>query len=525
MVNQTPNQNNLPIEELLRLILVEAYQYRNVVVGLFVIISLSVIAVGLNWPKVYTSTTTVYVEQRSIIQPLMDGAAVTTTVQDRARIAQEIIFSRKIIGEILEYAGWMEAGPSDIDQERIAEEIRGRSNVGNVGANLIKIAYRDTDPERAYKTAEKFAELLISESAGNKSRESRDAFEFIAKQTGEYHEKLLKAEMQLKEFRSKSVGTRPATESEVSSRINDLRRRIETSTMDLDEAKIKRNSLEKQLAGEAEVTASITREGQLQSRIAELNIQLDTLRLTYYDTYPDVVRINQQINDLKKAILDENERRESAKRNAKSRGRNYVDEGVRLNPLYQKLRQELSITKTTIATLQARVRATKKLLNSELERARSRYGGEATLVELTRDYEVNRDIYQDLLRRRENARVSRNLDQEQRGLTMKIQEPAALPLRPSGLRFMHFLIGGLLLGILAPFAVITALIFADPRVRFSSVLSDKLRLPVMAVIPYFPTPTESKLVIKNLRTLASIAMLNIGIIAWVAYMKFSGTIL
>ena len=40
---------------------------------------------------------------------------------------------------------------------------------------------------------------------------------------------------------------------------------------------------------------------------------------------------------------------------------------------------------------------------------------ESALAELTRDYEVNRDIYQDMLRRRENARVSMELDRERRG--------------------------------------------------------------------------------------------------------------
>ena len=52
------------------------------------------------------------------------------------------------------------------------------------------------------------------------------------------------------------------------------------------------------------------------------------------------------------------------------------------------------------------------MLNSELDRSRRIAASESALAELTRDYEVNRDIYQDLLKRRENARVSMNLDEE-----------------------------------------------------------------------------------------------------------------
>ena len=54
------------------------------------------------------------------------------------------------------------------------------------------------------------------------------------------------------------------------------------------------------------------------------------------------------------------------------------------------------------------------MLNEELHRSGRIADSESALAELTRDYEVNRDIYQDLLRRRENARVSMELDREKR---------------------------------------------------------------------------------------------------------------
>ena len=110
------------------------------------------------------------------------------------------------------------------------------------------------------------------------------------------------------------------------------------------------------------------------------------------------------------------------------------------------LRSELSRVRSDMSALRARVSETETLLQGELDRGRRVADSEAKLAELTRDYEVNRDIYQDLLRRRENARVSMSLDSEHRGLTFRIQEPAALPLQPSGLRFLHFSLAGLALG-------------------------------------------------------------------------------
>ena len=123
------------------------------------------------------------------------------------------------------------------------------------------------------------------------------------------------------------------------------------------------------------------------------------------------------------------------------------------------------------------------LLQSELERSRRIADTANTLSELTRDYEVNRDIYQDLLKRREHARVSMNLDAEHRGLTFNIQEPASLPLRPLGLRFLHFTAAGLAAGIALPLALLFGLVRWDPRVRSAGRIEQLTGLPVLATVP------------------------------------------
>src|SRR5690606_19829483 len=104
----------------------------------------------------------------------------------------------------------------------------------------------------------------------------------------------------------------------------------------------------------------------------------------------------------------------------------------------------------------------------------------AKLAELTRDNEVNKEIYDDLLKRREKARVSMRLDVEGQGLNYKIHEPAAYPLAPSGIRFLHFAIAGLFLGLLAPIGILAAVLQVDPRVRVASIFEENTGIPVLA---------------------------------------------
>ncbi len=86
-----------------------------------------------------------------------------------------------------------------------------------------------------------------------------------------------------------------------------------------------------------------------------------------------------------------------------------------------------------------------------------------------------------------NARVSLNLDAELRGLSFRIQEPAAMPLRPSGLRLMHVAGAGLALAVVAPVLLLLGLLKVDPRVRSPAQIERQAGLPVLGTIPTFMT--------------------------------------
>jgi polysaccharide chain length determinant protein (PEP-CTERM system associated) len=411
-----------------------------------------------------------------------------------------VIYGRKLMSQILLDVGWLKGNTSPDDHEDMIKMLIGRTNVSNVGRNIIKIEYRDDDAERTYLTTKRFAELFIAESLSAKAGESQAAFEFIDKQVQEYHEKLVASEESLKEFRSSNIDARPGSDADIGTRLNNLQSRIEQAQQELKETEIKKQSLERQLSGEAETASVVSRENQYRARIGELQGQLETLRLSYHDTYPDIVRLRHQIEDLNQAIAEERQRRETAR----ATGRVVLDDTIINNPMYQQLKRDLSQTQVQVDTLNARIGEARYQLQKELERGKRVHGGEATLAELTRDYQVNRDIYQDLLKRRENARVSMNLDRDNQGLTFKIQEPATLPLQPSGLRFWHFVVGGFVFGVLLPIAGLYALIQFDPRVRVVALVSHRYKLPLLASVPHLWLPENVSAARRDIEKLAAL---------------------
>jgi polysaccharide chain length determinant protein (PEP-CTERM system associated) len=489
-----------------RILFNEAFAHRKFIVIVFFAVVAVALVLGAGWPKTYTSSATIIVEEKNIIQPLMQGAAVPTEVMDNAKIAREIIYSRKVLNKVLEDGGWLEADASAAEREDLIARLKRQTTVSTLGTNLIKIEYKDSDAERAFKTAKKYTEVFIAESVGTKIRESRSAFNFIDAQVKEYQAKLQSAEDKIKQFRAAGLDARPPRDP--NRRGESLQMRLEQTRMELQEAETKRDSLERQLAKEMAAAVTYTREREYRDRLTAAQAQLATLRVNYQDTYPDIVRLKKEVEELQQLIATER------KLHPGQTAMSEASAGV----LNQQMKEEINRTNTLIDTLTARVAETERFINAENENTK-RYGG-TTLAELMRSYEVNQNIMDDLLKRRENARVSMNLDREKQGLSLRINDEAALPTQPSGPPFIQFALGGLVLGLLIPFVLIYGKNQLDARIRTTSVITEKLNLPLAARVPHLSTSGEAA---SANRSLHGIGLLILGTIFIVISLIWSGS--
>jgi polysaccharide chain length determinant protein (PEP-CTERM system associated) len=494
-------QVRVPNDQLLNVLVRELFLRRRAVLVSFLAINLLGAVVGLLWPKTYTSSTTIFVDETNIIQSLMQGAAVPTAIADRSRIAREVIFGRKVMTQLVEGLGLAGTETTEQQKAQVIENVKGRISVQAAGRGLIRIEYSDSDPERAYDATKLIGKLFIDESHQNKLAESTAAYDFINQQVSDYHEKLRAAEQQLKEVRSSIIEAgNGGSDTDVVGRMNQIRARLDQATQDLREAQIRKQSLQRQLSGETETALVLSREGQYRARISEMQTQLASLRLSYHDTHPDIVRLRHQIEDLQDAVKSEQSRRSETTGRQAGGELDPVQEGVIHNPLYQQLRRELSQTQTQIDLLTVRIAELNDQMKAELRRGRDVRGSEAQLAEVSRDYQVNNTIYQDLLRRRESALLSMNLDRERQGLQFKTQDEAAVPASPSGVRFLYVMTGAFLLSVLLPGGALFALINLDPRIRIPSTMTDAMKVPVLAVVPYLWSTGEVEALKQEVRT-------------------------
>ena len=448
----------------------EAGKHSLLLAGLFAAIAIGGLVLALMTPKSYTSSTTLLVEETNIIQPLLEGRTVTTGVIDRAAVAREVAFSRKATVPILEAGGWLDDTPDPAQQAQLFDQIVARTSITNPRENLklIQISYTDTDPRRAQAVTERFGQLIIQESFRTKERESRAAFEFIDSQVDEYQRMLNDAEDKLAAYRKEHPEVLLGDQEDVTRRISELRLEIDRSLMDQAEQQSQAGAWAGHVSRERSIGAAQARTGPLRARLDELQAERIRLSGTYTDQHPDMVRIQGQIRDLE-AQLRQGGLQSTAAAGASMDGN--ADRG------------RLTEARSRSSGAASRIAAGNRLLAQEMERLNLVASLGSELANLTRDFEVSRALYQDLLERRENARLAMNLDIQRGGLNFRVQEPAALPMRSSSMSLSQVSVAVLVLAVAVPALLLLGWLRLDPRVRTTAQIEQVARLPVLGTIP------------------------------------------
>lgn len=471
------------IFKFIKVVIREAIDKKTLVACAFALITLLVLLVGTQFPKNFSAETKIYADSQNIIRPLLQGQASTTGVSDHVRTVREVVTSPRLLSQVIEKLNLVEDSNNPIEMENAIRSIGARLKVVGLGPGLIEIGFSGSDASDVFNIVSTVTDFFIKDSSDSKRRESREAYLFIDKQAKNYKDQLLEAESKLKQFNSSNYD---GTEAAARARIFEIENDIESISVQIEESMTRINSLEHELVSESQFVENRHRADEFRARLAEAQTRLDTLKLTYTDDYPDVVALKQQIEDLKRVIQDSEAPPMSPSGPSSGAEPN-------ANPLYEELRRLIATEKVELNTRKRRLERTEAQRDEERKRIERIATRQAELAELTRDYDVTRSIYDDMLGRKERARLSMTLDIEGQGVTFRVQQPASFPIRPDGFRFLHFVMAGPLLGLVFPLGLLVIYIYLDPRIRFPDSLESISGAPLLGVVPHVSTPFAKRI--------------------------------
>jgi capsular polysaccharide biosynthesis protein len=114
------------------------------------------------------------------------------------------------------------------------------------------------------------------------------------------------------------------------------------------------------------------------------------------------------------------------------------------------------------------------------------------MIELMRDYTTMNSMYQNLLTKSEESKISTDLERRQIGERFKILDPARVPERPFSPNRSQYTVFGMVAGAGLGLALIVLLEYRDSSFRTDEEVTDVLALPVLAVVPLMESPVDRR---------------------------------
>ncbi|PKO73565.1 MAG: chain length-determining protein [Betaproteobacteria bacterium HGW-Betaproteobacteria-17] len=385
--------------------------------------------VGWTWvmtiPDRYQASARVYVDTQSLLQPLLAGLAVQPSVNQQITMMTRQLVSRPTLEKVARMTDLDVRAKTPEQTEALLNGMASRISIADTGReNLYTISYQDPNGELAKKVVQSLLTIFVETSLGKTRQDISSSQRFIEDQLQQYQQKLTDAETALTEFKRTHIGMMPGQGGGYYAKLAETSALLRQAQLDQQEAVNRRNQLKRQLEDEEpELTAAALASGnsEIDGRIQALEKQMDQLRMQYTDLHPDIQstkRLIERLEEQKKIDLA---------------GRKADPAGARIqNPVYQQLTIAIAEADATVSSLGARV-AEYQRRYSELRNASNMIPQvEQDYTQLMRDYEVYRQNYDALLKRRESVTMSGEVESKTDTVDFRVIDPPFVPSHPAG---------------------------------------------------------------------------------------------
>ena len=465
-------------------------------------------------PEIYQSAATVLVVGQQVPVDFV-RTTVTGTVDTRLQTISQEILSRTRLEELINkfnlYPSVKTTLPVDALVQRMRHDIEvkqtGFDRTGGMVAFSIK--FQGRDPDTVANVVNTLASYYIDENMKVRERQATGTAEFLRVQLADVKAKLEKQERNVSEFKRRNLGELPA---QLDANLATLER-LNTQFKLNGEKQLRAREQKQEMAKLAETlanlkpiparstanprqsaptTASVST-NPVALKLARLKQELADLRTRYTDRHPDIIQLKSDIAVLERELA-EMKRQEPPAPPAESVAAKPKEEPVVAGPSAEAQQMDQALSQLDVETKslkeeEAELRKAMAVYQAKVDNTPRR---DLEFHELSRDYDSTRELYRTLLKRYEEAQLSENLEQRQKGEQFRILEnavPATSPSAPNRLRlFVMSLVGA------AGLAVGLVLLAEQLDNSFHSI--DELRaattFPVLVSIPRIVTDTERR---------------------------------
>ncbi len=457
-----------------------------------IILSLALLGGGLGYgltrvlPKRFTSQTLVLVAQPTVPGDYVKPVVSEDTNQRLASMQQEIL-SRTRLEPVIQQFGLFGANANQVSMEELVDRLRKTVTVTPIepmtetksqGLPGFTIGVTFENPHLAQQICSTITSMFMEENLRLRQQQAEQTTQFIAQELDDAKSKLDGEDAKLAVFKRRYLGSLPDEQQANLNLLMGFTSQLDAVTQELSRAQQDKAFAESVL-GQQLSAWQATQNGQnpetFDKELSALQAQLTELESKYTDDHPDVIRMKNDIDTLKKKMADADDQKK------------VVADTVTKEPVeptqIQALRAQIHQYGQLIRQKSAQQEELQQQIKLYQERVQSSPAIEQEYKELTRGYTTALDFYNDLLKKRDQSAMATDLERRQQGEQFQVLDPANLPAEPSFPKKSLFSLGGLGGGLGLGLALAFWLELQDTSLRNGRDAETLLQLPVLASIP------------------------------------------
>jgi len=422
----------------------------------------------------YMSTTTILLEQKEILNPLVRyQTAVSLTDFDRLKLFQKIIYSRPLIEEAIRLLGMDRELRGEKEMESMVHAFRRNIHIMNLSGDSFQIGCSWSAPQTAKDMVETISDLFIDKSLEGSRREASAAVTFIGTQVEHYQDELGAAEKKLRDYKLENIDLL-TQKNIISGELNDFQAKMLTAELELKQQQLTLELLEQRLSGEKPMVvaqALFVQNTPYQRQYQELQMRMGNLLSTRKPNHPEVRELQREMD----YIVDLLEREKEEKQASET-------QEVR-SPVYQEISARLEDTRIEVQVLTGEIEEYRQVIGELQAKLLLMPDLEKTYSNLESEVKNIREIYDTLRIKLEHARVSQEVELEQQTNRFTIIEPPLVPLSRHKPILKMFVAGGAAGGVLLGLVLVFALEFLDPTVIRKGEAERLLEAELLGTLP------------------------------------------
>ena len=436
------------------------------------------------WPPTFRSTGTILIEQQELPSDLVQSTITSYADQRIQEISQRVMTTdnlQRIIQRYDLYPKLRRNQPREVLLERMRKDIhfqmisadvidprQGRATKADIA---FSVSYDSGSPEVAARVANELVSLYLDENVKSRRQQTADAATFLEDEGDKLSKTIDQVQASIASFKDKHINSLPDQalfNNQLLERSQDELRDVETQLRSLDQQATYLDAQLAQISPSSQVyTSTGERVLSPSDRLKFLRTEYARLSGIYAPDHPDVLRTKAEIEGLEKSVgqvdssNDLQRQLQDARTQLAAAQQRYAPDHPDVqrlerqvaaltqaihdapgasqatstptpdNPAYIEVKSQREATEAQRSSLQKKRTDLQATITQLIARLAASPSVERDYSDLMREYDSDQAKYREVRQKQMEAKLSQNLEDQQKGERFTLIDPPLTPQRPA----------------------------------------------------------------------------------------------